>query len=482
MNSSAIHKLFHQGRGFALILLTVWIIGVLYVINPIINDYRFITLHKILKAGQVTVITRNTPHCYYSYRDQPMGFEYELAQEFAKYLGVELNIKIAENWKRMLPELKNGNAALIAAGITITPKRQKRVAFSDGYMDIRQHIISHRNKSKIKNVADLSGKTVHVQTATAYHERLEELRRQGLDLSIELHKDLPTEELIQQVATGEIELTVADSNIARLNQRHYPRAIMASAISDLQQLGWAVHPKAHELREKINSFFTTIKENGRFDEIYNKYYGDVGNFDYVDLRAFHRRVKNRLSRYSPFIKAAARKHGFDWRMIAAQAYQESHLDPWAKSSAGAKGLMQLLTRTARSLNVADIYNPVDNINGGVQHLKNLYDHFDDTTGDDRLMISLAAYNVGQGHIQDARKLAIKKKLNPNSWESLSKTLPMLRYRKYYKNAKYGYCRGTEPVIYVKQIMIYYDILKRQGIEYGDVQARLSSNAEGNTIK
>ena len=481
MISSAIHKLFHEGRAFALIILVLWILGVLYVINPIISDYKFITLHKIFKAGEITILTRNTPHSYYIYRDETMGFEYELAQEFADYLGVELKMKIAENWKRMIPELKNGNAALIAAGIAITTQRQKQVAFADGYMDIRQHIISRRNHAKIKNVNDLSGKTVHVQTATAYQERLEELRRQGIDFNIELHKDLPTEELIQQVADGDIELTVADSNIARLNQRHYPRAVMAGAISELQQLGWAVHPKAHQLREKINSFFASIKERGRFDEIYNKYYGDIGNFDYVDLRAFHRRVKSQLSRYSPFIKAAAKKHGFDWRLIAAQAYQESHLNPWAKSHAGAKGLMQLLSSTARSLKVADIYNPVDNINGGVQHLKNLYVFFDSVTGDDRLMIALAAYNVGQGHIQDARKLAIKKKLDPNLWESLSKTLPLLRYRKYYKNARYGYCRGTEPVIYVKQIMIYYDILKRQGIEYGEAQAKLQLSAEANNI-
>jgi membrane-bound lytic murein transglycosylase F len=472
MSSSAIHKLFHQGRGFGIIILILWAIGVFYIINPIINDYRFITLHKILKAGQVTVVTRNTPHCYYIYRDEAMGFEYELAQEFAAYLGVDLKIKIVENWKRMLPELRNGTAAIIAAGITITPKRQKRVAFSDGYMDIRQHIISHRNHTRIKNIADLSGKTVHVQTATAYQERLEELRRQGLDLRIQLHKDLPTEELIQQVAEGEIELTVADSNIAKLNQRHFPQAVMAGAISDLKQLGWAVHPDAHQLRKKINSFFASIRKSGRFDEIYNKYYGDVENFDYVDLRAFHRRIKSRLSRYSPFIKAAARKHGFDWRLIAAQAYQESHLNPRAKSRAGAKGLMQLLSSTARSLEVTDIYNPVDNINGGVRHLKNLYEHFDTATGEDRLMIALAAYNVGQGHIQDARNLAAKKKLDPDSWESLSEILPLLRYRKYYKHAKYGYCRGSEPVIYVKQIMIYYDILKRQGIEYRDVQAKL----------
>jgi membrane-bound lytic murein transglycosylase F len=481
MISSGTHRLFREGRILVLIILVLWVLGVFYAINPLISNYKFITLHKILKAGEMTILTRNSPHCYYLYRDEPMGFEYDLAQEFAEYLGVELKVKIAENWRQMIAELKNGNAALIAAGITVTPQRQKRAAFSKGYMDIQQHIISHRNGSKIKTVNDLAGKTVHVQTATAYQERLEELRGQGIDLTIELHKDLLTEELIQRVADGEIELTVADSNIARLNQRHYPGAVVASAISEMQHLGWAVYPEAHQLRGKINSFFASLKNNGRFDEIFNKYYGDIGKFDYVDLRAFHRRVKSRLSRYSPFIKAAAKKHGFDWRLIAAQAYQESHLDPRAKSRSGAKGLMQLLTSTARSLKVADIYNPVDNINGGVQHLKVLYDLFGSATGDDRLMIALAAYNVGQGHLQDARNLAINKKLDPDSWASLSQTLPLLRYRKYYKKAKYGYCRGTEPVRYVKQIMIYYDILKRQGIEYGEAQAKLQLSAESNNI-
>lgn len=159
-------------------------------------------------------------------------------------------------------------------------------------------------------------------------------------------------------------------------------------------------------------------------------------------------------------------------MIAAQIYQESHLNPRAKSRAGAKGLMQLLPSTASSLDVNDIYNPVENINGGVRYLKKLYDRFDKADTTNRLLIALAAYNAGQGHVQDARNLAVRKNLDPDSWESLAKTLPLLRYRKYYKDAKYGYCRGTEPVIYIKQIMIYYDILKRQGIEYGEVQARL----------
>jgi peptidoglycan lytic transglycosylase F len=472
LKSTAINKIFNERRALQLVIVVLWITGILYLAYPIVNDYRFVTLHKVVKAGQITVITRNTPHCYYLYQDEPMGFEYELAQEFANYLGVELKIHIAKSWEGMMPLLKDGAGGFIAAGMAITPKRRKQVAFSDGYMDIQQQLIANRNDAKIKKLEDLSGKTIHVRRATPYQERLEELQEQGYHFKIKLYKDLPTEELIQQVASGEIGFTVADSNIALLNRRHYPNAVIVRPISELEHLGWAVHPKALQLKDKINSFFSAIKQNGRFSEIYNKYYGDVEEFDFVDLRAFHRSIKDNLSRYSPFIKAAAKKYGFDWRLIAAQIYQESHLDPLAKSQAGARGLMQLLPSTARSLDVKDIQNPVENINAGVQHLKYLFDRFDKAPDSDRMHIALAAYNVGHGHVEDARDLAASMHLDPNSWESLEKTLPLLRYRKYYENAKYGYCRGTEPVTYIKQIMIYYDILKRQGIEYGEVQAGL----------
>jgi soluble lytic murein transglycosylase-like protein len=196
------------------------------------------------------------------------------------------------------------------------------------------------------------------------------------------------------------------------------------------------------------------------------------DFSKADLIVFQRRVSTRLSRYSKFIKAAAKKHGFDWHLIVAQIYQESHLNPLAKSSAGARGLMQILPGTARSLGVNDIYDPVENINAGVRYLKTLYDQYNSIEGADRMLMALAAYNAGRGHVEDARRLAVKKNLDPDSWESLKKTLPLLRYRKYYKKSKYGYCRGTEPIIYTKRIMIYYKIIKRQGTEYIEAQAKL----------
>jgi len=470
VNRSAVKNILKERTGFQITILIIWMVVGYYLFKPVITAYEFVTLQRIQKTGQITVVTRNNAQCYYLYRDQAMGFEYEMAQAFAEYLGVRLQLKVLDRWEDMVTALNNGSAAFIAASIPIIPNWQTEVAFSDGYMEVEQQIIAHRKNSNIKNAADLSGKTIDIRKGTAYQYRLVELRDQGIDLAIRLHDDLPTEELIQKVADEEIDFTIANSNIISINRRNFPGAVPTGSINDRLQLGWAVNPKSTELLASINQFLEAIKKSGRFDSIYNKYYGDTEDFDYVDLEAFHQRVKDRLSRYSPFIKAAAKKHGFDWRLIAAQIYQESHLNPWAKSHAGARGLMQILPATGESLGINDPFDPVQNINAGVQHLKNLFEEFETAKGKDRLLIALAAYNIGQGHIQDARKLAQKKGLDPNKWESLSQTLPLLQLKKYYQNAKYGFCRGTEPVRYIKQIMIYYDVLKRQGFEYKTAEA------------
>jgi len=258
---------------------------------------------------------------------------------------------------------------------------------------------------------------------------------------------------------------VADSNIALLNRRYFPQVIIGGPISPKQYLGWAVNRNSHKLLERINNFFRKIKANGKFAEIYKRYYTDVDYFDYYDLKTYHRRLRKRLPMYKPIIKKAAESHGFDWRLIGALIYQESHFNPEAESHAGAYGLMQLTARTAKSLGVENILDPSENINAGVAHLKKLYDYYDQVQDPDRLYLALAAYNTGQGHVQDARNLARKMNLDPNKWSSISKTLPMLRLRKYFKYSKYGFCRGTEAIQYIRQIMIYYDILKQQGVEY-----------------
>jgi len=380
-------------------------------------------LQSILKDGEITVCTRNNAHCYYLYREQAMGFEYELAKAFADYLGVNLKVKIAEKWEGMIPALMNGTGSFIAASFTIMPERKKLVSFSNAYMPIQQYVIVHRNNRSIKCPEDLAGKTVHIREGTSYEERLNLLKNKGIDLEIKLHDDLPTEELIRQVAEGKIEVTIADSNIALLNQKYYPKAVLACPISEQEFLGWAVNRNARNLLYRINCFFKTIKENGKFNAIYDKYYANIDDFDYVDMRAYHRRLKSRLPKYKEIIMEAADRHVFDWRLIAAQIYQESHFNPSARSSSGARGLMQLTRSTAKSLGVKEILNPEQNINAGVQHLEDLYNHFEKAEGSNRLFIALAAYNVGQGHILDAQNIAREMNLDPNKWSSLAITLP-----------------------------------------------------------
>ena len=176
------------------------------------------------------------------------------------------------------------------------------------------------------------------------------------------------------------------------------------------------------------------------------------------------RIKTRLPKYDRIIQEAAEKNGFDWRLIAAQIYQESHFNPRAQSPKGAYGLMQLTPSMAESFGIKDILDAEQNVEAGTRYLRDLYDYFDKATPPDRLYLALAAYNIGLGHIWDARDLAREHNLDPNKWSSLLQTLPLLKYHKYNKNLRFGYAKGTEPIHYTQQIMIYYDILKRQSIE------------------
>ena len=436
--------------------------------------FQDLSLDRILASGELRVVTASSPHSYYVYRNQFMGFDYELAKEFAEQLGVRLRIVACGTWEDMLTALYSGRGDLIAAGIEITSSRSRQAAFSMGYREVQQHLISHRSKAPT-HLHELAGKTVDVSQGSAHHERLEELRGAGIDVIIRPHDRLPDDLLIQKVARGEIDFTVANSNVALMIRRYYPTASVQPIGRETIPLGWAVRSQDCQLLERINSFLEAIRETGRMDDIYEKYHWSIGDFDYLDLKTFHERLRTRLPRYRPFIKEVAQKNGFDWRLIAAQIYRESHFDPLALGANNAKGLMQILPATARGLNVPDPYDPVVSIKAGIRYLRSLYDMFGDVEEDDRMLFALAAYNVGIGHVQDAQRIASQKGLDANRWESVAKILPLLRYRKYYQNAELGFCRGDITVAYIKHILIYYDILKRQELDAAMAKTALGTN-------
>ena len=447
-------------------LVALWLAACIAFILRVSPELWVTDLADIQTSGEITVITRNNAHCYYHYRGEPMGFEYDLARELAADLGVRLRVEITDTWEGMIPAvLAARGRAFIAASFTRTEALARQVAFSKPYLTVRPHLILRRNDQRIRRVSDLDGRTVHVQRGTAYQDRLAALRRGGIDVQVVLHEDAPTEELIRRVAEGTIEMTVANSHVAKLNRRYYPATRIGPALGPAEPMVWAVHPHAHELLARIDNLFDRLKREGRIEQIYDRHFTALDEFDYVDLRAFHRRIESRLPRYEQYIRKAAGEYDLDWRLIAAQVYQESHWNPRAQSHAGAYGLMQLTEATAHSLGVGQILDPAENIRAGVRHLKNLYDFFDRARGRDRIYLALAAYNIGQGHLLDARNLARQLGLDPDRWRSVTRTLPLLSHRQHYRNSLYGYARGTEPIAYVRQILVYYDILKRRGIKY-----------------
>lgn len=419
-------------------------------------------LQQIWKNGKITVITDNNEHCYFIYKDAPAGFEYELALEFAKYLVVDLEV-VTPGWDEMFERLTTGRGDFIAASLTRLPARETFMDFADEYLSIQQFIIVHKDNTTIKTVKDLNGKTIHVRNATSYQQRLTELKEQGLNIELVLHKNVPTEELIRQVAEKEIDVTVADTNVALLNRRFYPDITMAFPVTKKQSLAWGVRKNDKEMLEEINKFFAIILKNGTFEKIYDLYYGNVETFDYVDLKTFQRRIDTRLPKYKKLIEQEAAKYDMDWRLIAAIIYQESHFDPKARSHTGVRGLMQLTLNTAEEMGVENRLDPLQSIQGGVKYLNGLYHRFDDIDDNvEQLLFALASYNVGYGHVRDAQQIAENLDLNPQEWITIKEILPLLRYPEYYRHTRYGYARGTEPVRYVDRIFTYFDVLRKTG--------------------
>ena len=417
-------------------------------------------LEQIWADGRITVITDNNEQCYFMYRDAPVGFEYDLARAFAEYLSVDLQV-IAPGWEEMFETLEKGKGDFIAASLTRLPEREARMDFSEEYLVIQQFVIVHRDNRTVRTIEDLSGKTIHVRAATSYQQRLARLKEGGLNIEIVLHKNVPTEELLQQVAEKKIEITLADTNVAMLNRRFYPAIRMAFPITEPQALAWAVSKGDTELTKIINRFFSHIMATGTYDRIYERYYAATEIFDYVDLVKFHQRLESRLPKYENIIRQEADRYGFDWRLLAAIIYQESHFNPRARSYTGVRGLMQLTLETAREMGVKNRLDPSESIRGGVRYLNLLFHRFDDIDNRrDRMSFTLAAYNIGYGHVRDAQRIAEKLGSDSRKWNAVKETLPLLKDPKYYRYTRYGYARGTEPVRYVDRITTYFGVLRK----------------------
>lgn len=417
-------------------------------------------LEQVQQSGELVVATRNSPSTYYIGPDGPTGFEYDLARAFADHLGVSLKIVVPDTFNEILPKVTRGEVNLAAAGLTITKARKEIVRFGPSYYSITPQLVYRSNMPKPESLDDLHG-ILEVVSGSSHEEQLKELKETKYpDLTWRANTQLESEELLYLVWEQLIDYTIADSNEIAINRRFYPELRVAFDISDPEQLGWAF-PRGEDasLYDEAKAFFFQIREDGRLKQLVERYFGHVRDFDYVGTRRYLRHIQQRLPEYMDIFKAAGEKYGFDWRLLAAIGYQESHWEPNARSPTGVRGIMMLTLNTVKYLGLDDRLDPVQSINGGAHYLKIMDEKIPDRIPEpDRTWLALAAYNIGFGHLEDARRLTEMNGGNPDHWVDVKQNLPLLSQKKWYKRTRFGYARGREPVRYVENIRSYYDIL------------------------
>ena len=418
-------------------------------------------LDKIKAKGELVVLTRNAATTYYESREGHLGVEYEMAKSFADSVGVKVRFVTKEDVSDLFNGLKEGYGDIAAAGLTHTESREENFLFGPTYQMVAQQLVCRRGGKRPKKIEDLVGINIKVSANSSYVEQLKRIKEQHPDVKWEEVDDTDTETLLEHVWLKKIDCTISDANIVAINRRYYPELSVRFNITEPEPLARMMSGDADDLQDELEDWFSDYVDSGKLDEVMHRYYGYIENFDYVDVRAYQRKIKSHLPKYKSVFKSAAAKYKVSWTLLAAQAYQESHWRANAKSPTGVRGMMMLTRTTAKELGVKNRLDPTSSIMGGANYLNKLRKRLPDTvTEPDRTWLALAAYNVGMGHIWDARKLAKELGKNPDQWQELSEVLPLLTKKKYYKNLKHGYARGFEPVSYVKNIRDYQDMLEK----------------------
>jgi membrane-bound lytic murein transglycosylase F len=409
----------------------------------------------------------NSPNTYYvNDSNEFAGLEYDLVKLFIKELndGTQLKLIVANHIDQILPSVLNGKADIAAADISVTEARKKRINFTIPYQDVQQQVVYNKatNKKPPKSPKDLVGLNIVVPTGTSFAERLSKLREHEPDLAWEERDNANSEKLIAEVANGEIEFTIADSHLISILQNYYPNLGVAFAVGEPEKIAWALSKDADlKLLEKANTFFTKIKNDGTLRNLLDRYHGNAKRLNPLDVKTFLVRSNTLLPKYKRLFQQAQEITGIDWRLLAAISYQESHWDTFNTSPTNVRGLMMLTESTADRMGVTDRLDPKQSIPAGAKYINLMVDTIPERVPQpDRIYMALASYNIGYAHVEDARVLAQRLKLNPNSWADVKKTLVMLNNPSYYVNARYGYCNCGQPVIFVESIRSYHSILLR----------------------
>ena len=428
------------------------------------NEKRVATVK--LNEHELVFVTHNGPTTYFLNGENKFsGIEYDLATLFVEKYAPEYQIKflLVNSISDVIPTLLKGKANIAAANLSVTHLRQELVQFAKPYQETQQQLIySNESNDKPRNLAAVVDKTIAVPAGTSFAERLTEMQKEQPLLRWQAHSHTNSESLLDQVANGVLDYTVADSHLVALMQNYYPNLSVAMSLGKPEKIAWAL-PKNTDpkLVIKVNKFFAQIQKDGTLRNLLDRYYGSSKRLNTQDITAFLKRSNTLLPKYKHLFKQAQEVTGIDWRLLAAVSYRESHWDTFNTSPTGVRGLMMLTEDTADLMGVTDRLDPVQSIPAGAKYIVKMIDTVPERIPEpDRTYMALAAYNIGYAHLEDARVLAKRLNLNPDRWADVKKTLVMLTDPEYYTTLKYGYASGGAPVIFVESIRSYQRILER----------------------
>ena len=363
------------------------------------------------------MLTQNNPTVYYVDRhENESGPEYELVKDFAKSLDVKPLFIIKNSVVELMDAISRGEGDLATAGLSITAERKRKVLFGPAYQKVSQQVVCRRGGESPNKVVDLVNSDLVIIAGSSYEERLKGLQDEHPELSWFASSGLNAEQILEKVWRHKIGCTVMDSTIVAINQRYYPELQVRFALGKQDELAWALPKGGAGLQQQASAWFKEYEASGQLARLQEFYYGHVKLFDYVDTQAFRRRIEERYPQFEELFKQAAIENDLSPTLLAAQSYQESHWNRKAKSPTGVRGMMMLTWPTARSMGVKNRLNARQSVFGGAKYLAKLRNSLQDELQEpDLTWMSLAAYNVGLGHLRDAQTHVIGKEPNGCAW-------------------------------------------------------------------
>ncbi|KVW94773.1 murein transglycosylase [Thiobacillus denitrificans] len=431
-------------------------------------------------SGELRVGARNSPATYYiAPNGEPAGFEHDLIRAFSQSQNWSLDWTEKSRPEALFELLDSHHIHLAAAALPRAVVKDRHLIAGPVLFETPVHIVYRTSDKQPRSMADLSDKRLALIIGAGHTPILMRQKRKHPGLSWAALENVWPEELLAQLQAGKYDAVVINGMDFDPMRNVYPGLAVAFDIGDTQQIVWALPPRSSQaLRNALARFVEQARKDGTIKRIYERYFGHVRKLDSGDILGILQRRPQRLPGLRQHFHEAQTLTGIDWRLLAAIGYQESQWNSMATSPTGVRGLMMLTGQTADRMGVSNRLDPRQSILGGARYLALMKDSLPARIPEpDRTWLALAAYNQGQGHMEDARRIAQARGGNPDNWVDVKEALPYLGRGTYSKVMRYGYARGGEALHFAENIRNYYDILLRLEPEFNPL-INLGSSEDG----